>query len=525
MSRLLISFRVSSPPGHALAQFDTETEAFEWVDVGDPVLKIYGAMGICRHRARYFVVFQARREGKPISCIGELDAQLRLTRLAALRRVKDGHSIVAHGDSLLVVSSGTNQVIRIVWPQGAEPKESIFFEIAPGADTLHMNALQAYRGKLYLSMFGPRGDGLWRDASDGRVIRLDDQAVVASGLYHPHALFVDDDALLCVSSMTNRIYRVDADADAREDTRSEPAALPPLDGYLRGVAADDKCIFVGTSTGRTRSRATGEQVDAPAFAKGIECGVHVLDKSTQQARWLDLSPFASEIYDLLVIEPTVPMRGDRTIAMQERLRALNAYTPELRHHASQADQYCREFNSVIRELVDVRRDYATASRILKRLLARAGRPRPQWQFDYATCLLQTGDASGAIEHFRRASEQGYGKAPVRQALKQAIAAAGLQGDVDIAKCLVDDEAESRRAEPAQSNTTQRIAATPVRIRPAPVRAPAAAPAQEGTGDVADARARAEATLARLREQAARATSRGTATSAAETTSGATPHAR
>jgi hypothetical protein len=523
MSRLLISFRVSSPPGHALAQFDTETEAFEWVDVGDPVLKVYGAMGICRHRARYFVVFQARREGKPISCIGELDAQLRLTRLSALRRVKDGHSIVAQGDALLVVSSGTNQVVRIVWPQGAEPKESVFFEIDPGADTLHMNALQSYRGKLYLSMFGPRGDGLWRDASDGRVVRLDDRAVVASGLYHPHALFVDDDALLCVSSMTNRIYRVDA--DARRDTGSEPAALPPLDGYLRGVATDDKCIFVGTSTGRTRSRATGEHVDAPAFAKGIECGVHILDKSTRQARWLDLSPFASEIYDLLVIEPTVSMRGDRTTAMQERLRALNAYTPELRHHASQADQYCREFNSVIRELIDVRRDYATASRVLKRLLARAGRPRPQWQFDYATCLLQTGDASGAIEHFRRAAEQGYGKAPLRQVLKQAIAAAGLQGNVEIAKGLIDDDAETSHAEHMHSNTTQRIAATPVRARPTPASAPAAAPAQEGMGDIADARARAEATLARLREQAARATSRGTATPAAETASGATPHAR
>jgi hypothetical protein len=197
----------------------------------------------------------------------------------------------------------------------------------------------------------------------------------------------------------------------------------------------------------------------------------------------------------------------------------------LRHHASQADQYCREFNSVIRELIDVRRDYATASRVLKRLLARAGRPRPQWQFDYATCLLQTGDASGAIEHFRRAAEQGYGKAPLRQVLKQAIAAAGLQGNVEIAKGLIDDDAETSHAEHMHSNTTQRIAATPVRARPTPASAPAAAPAQEGMGDIADARARAEATLARLREQAARATSRGTATPAAETASGATPHAR
>jgi hypothetical protein len=56
--------------------------------------------------------------------------------------------------------------------------------------------------------------------------------------------------------------------------------------------------------------------------------------------------------------------------------------------------------------------------------------------------LQTGDASGAIEHFRRASEQGFGKAPVRQALQQAIAAAGLQGNVDLAKRLFDDEPET-----------------------------------------------------------------------------------
>ncbi|WP_206956680.1 DUF4915 domain-containing protein [Trinickia acidisoli] len=523
MSRLLISFRVSSPPGHALAQFNTDTEAFDWIDVGDPVLKIYGAMGICRHNTRYFVVFQARREGKHLSCLGELDAKLRLTRLAALRRVKDGHSIVAHDNALLIVSSGTNQVIRVVWPQGGEPKESVFFEIAPGADTLHMNALQAYHGKLYLSMFGPRGDGLWRDASDGRVIRLDDGAVVTQGLYHPHALFVDNDALLCVSSMKSRIYRVDGDGSGRAE--DEPTALPALDGYLRGAATDDRYIYVGTSTGRTRSRATGAIVGMPAFAKGVDCGVHVLDKSTNTARWLDLSPFASEIYDMIALEPTVPMRGDRTTAMQERLRALNAHTPELRHHSSQADQYCREFNGVIRELIDTRRDYATASRILKRLLARAGRPRPQWQFDYATCLLETGNAQGALEHYRRASQQGYPRASMRDAMARALAAAGVDDETAHVELQADEaQAHADYASQMQSNTILRAAATPARAQPAPVSAPADALAHEPVDATSDPRARAEATLARLREKAGRTSSRSAVATLADTTSGATPHA-
>ncbi|RKP44551.1 DUF4915 domain-containing protein [Trinickia fusca] len=492
MTRLLISFRVASPPGHALAQLDTDTEAFEWIDLGDPQLKIYGAMGLCRDGERYLTVFQARREGQPVNCIGELDANLRLTRLAPLRRVKDGHSIVMHDGALLVVSSGTNQVIRVDWPRHGEPKESVFFEIEPGADTLHMNSLQYFDGRLHLSMFGPRGDALWRDASQGRVIRIDDGAVIGDGLYHPHALFVDGDALLCVGSMTSSVHRLSGLAPDAYDALSAgaDAASPALRGYLRGAAADDDAIYIGTSAGRTHSRANGVALGtAPELTHGIDCGVYVVDKATRAIRWIDLSPFAAEIYDVLPIPADTPMRGDRSAAMQQRLRALNAYTPEMRHHAVQADQYCREFNGVIRELIDERNDYCTASRILQRLLSRAGRPRPHWQFDYATCLLETGNAKGALDHYRRALAEGHPREPVRVAVARAVAAVGSINVDDDLRELIGIGNEPARTRGISSTrqaggSIDRTVATPADTARPPV----------------NAQARAKAMLAQLREK-------------------------
>jgi len=341
VTQLLISFCFTSPPGYALAKFDTDSEALEWVKLDQPGLPVYGGMGICPRGDGYIVIFHAVREMHSISCIGELDHDLRLCRMAELKLVSDGHSVIEHDGALLVVSSGTNQVIRVDWPAGGEPEERVYFELEPGFDTLHMNSLRQHQGKLYLSMFGPRTNGSWRNATQGQVICLDDRAASAQGIHHPHGLFAIGDELLCVGSMSGSVRHVAGPARA---------AFPKLDGYLRGVACDAHNMYVGTSRIRDRSKSSGDKVSpSSAMPRGIGCGLHILERETLQPRWLDLSPFAAEIYDIHVLPPGTQVKGTRRDAMASRLHALNGFTPRLLELAQQGGRHAKELVNGIRE--------------------------------------------------------------------------------------------------------------------------------------------------------------------------------
>jgi hypothetical protein len=394
VTQLLISFCFTSPPGHALAKFDTDSEVLEWIKLDQPGLRVYGGMGICRHGDGYIVIFHAVRQMRSISCIGELDRDLRLCRLAELQQVSDGHSVVEHDGALLVVSSGTNQVIRVVWPVGGEPEEDIYFELEPGHDTLHMNSLRLHQGKLYLSMFGPRRNGSWHSATEGQVLCLDDRAAAAQGIHHPHGLFALGDELLCVGSMSGAIRHVAGPARA---------AFPKLDGYLRGVAGDSRYIYVGTSRMRERSKSSGDKVrPLPGMAHGIGCGLHMLERDTLHPHWLDLSPFAAEIYDIHILPPDTKVAGTRRDAMLSRLHALNGYSPHLLELAKRSAQHVATLHGVVRTLIDEDRDYRNASQLLQRLLSGPVQAETDWHLDLAFCKFQQNDLHAALHQLELA---------------------------------------------------------------------------------------------------------------------------
>ncbi|WP_206956678.1 tetratricopeptide repeat protein [Trinickia acidisoli] len=436
MSQLLISFCFTSPPGHALAKLDVDSERLEWIDLAHPDFLIDGAMGISRYRDGYVVVFHATRDARPVNCIGEFDGMLSLKRLAPLPSVHDGHSVIEHDGALLVVSSGTNQVIRVDWPDGAAPRERVFFEIDPGDDTLHMNSLQTFDGKLFLSMFGNRGSSSWRDAANGRVVRLDDGVTVAEGLHHPHGLFVDDGSLLCLASATGDIRRVGGAARG---------ASAKLEGYLRGIASDARFVYVGTSRLRNRSKSTGKKQGVPLVETGVGCGLHLVDKAAGTSRWLDLSPFASEIYDVFPLPEGTPIEGTREAAMLSRLRALNAHTPILMVQATQAEQYFHEFNGVIGELI-AERDFDTAATLLERLMCGPLRTRLDWHADYALCLLHRGDMIGAMQHYAKALGENHPRLTEIQSLALASLQSGNRDDAihQLRKSLAIMKRQSRK---------------------------------------------------------------------------------
>lgn len=428
MTQLLLSFCYAKPSGYVLARMDTRTNAFEWVDLRDVALPVVGATGLCRVGEHYYAAMQIRVPGTVGTLLAELDRAGRVRRVARLAEVFDAHSLLPWQGELLIVSSGSNQVFAVDWLHDGAPRVRLFFEREPGADTLHMNSLQAFNGRVYLSMFGCKPGASWRDARDGQILDLTAGGeVVRRGLRHPHSLFVDRATLLCLSSRDGSLIHV-AGAPRGADR--------PLDGYVRGALAAGGKLFVGTSTPRTHSKSRGvseaadlaTQSSAPAAhaaygtsgmhdtraaQAGGGCGLHIADAATGASRWLDLSPFGAELYD--IVEWTGDaVRGDPTEAMAERLRAVNVQFGELIGAVYRMRTQHGAVARMLRQMMDAGCDMSAARGVLE-TLANDPPTLPEWNYLHARMLLGNGnrgkenhgDPRAALPFLMAALDGGY----------------------------------------------------------------------------------------------------------------------
>lgn len=413
MTQLLLSFCYAKPSGHVLARIDVDTQAFEWVDLGDVAARVVGATGLCRVGSGYYAALQIRVPGTVGTLLAELDEAARIRRVARLAQVLDAHSLLAWQNELLIVSSGTNQVFAIDWPRDGPLRSRVFFEAEPGADTLHMNSLQTFGGHVYLSMFGCKPGTSWRDARDGQILDLSDGGrVVRRGLRHPHSLFVDRGTLLCLSSRDGSLVHV-AGAPRGADR--------PLDGYVRGALAQGGRLFVGTSMARTHSKsrsvaepaagalAPGSFADATRGAPGAGCGLYVIEAGRHESRWIDLSAFGAELYDIAGWHGEA-VSGARTDAMTRRLRAVNAEFGELIGMVYRMRTHHGAIAAMLRAMLDAGRDLSFARATLEQL-ANDAPALPEWSYLHARLLLADGERErargAALPYLMSALEGGY----------------------------------------------------------------------------------------------------------------------
>jgi len=350
MAQLLLSFCYSRPLGYALARYDTESEALEWIDLGATPFPVHGATGICLTEQGFYAALHLSQG----TMLADFDMDCRLRRVGVLPQILDAHSIVIWKGAPLIVGTGTNQVFSVDWPSGQEPAARVFFELA---DTLHMNSLQVFDGHLYLSMFGRKSAGelSWKSARDGKIVKLsEDSQVVASGIYHPHGMFVDRDTLCSLDSMNGAIVPIDGAIADR---------YPPLLGYIRGAACDAENIYVGVSIPRafSKSRGCAETAAQPTGCGTNGCGLHLIERASRQTKWLDLSPFGA------VWPGTTPISCPREQAMVSRLHAMNLESASLSATWTRLQDERKTIIEAINDLIAVDHDYRAAGRILERL--------------------------------------------------------------------------------------------------------------------------------------------------------------
>jgi hypothetical protein len=261
------------------------------VSLGYPDL-VTTATGMTRSGGRIFVLFESREKKTCVAALQEND----LTPLFQyeLPEVKDGHSILATGACLYVVSTGTDEVIcydikekslenpRVIW-QASDTKR----------DTHHVNSITEHDGDILVSAFGPKTGDLWATASNGYIFNITTGMLVADGIHHPHSL----------SFRNGRVYY----SDSHRNTfcvMGEAEPIFGLSGYSRGISwFSDKLACMATSIGRRTSRSTGMITNPadPGEPAG-ECTLLLGDISKKKiVKKFDLSWFGPEIYDVLAL--------------------------------------------------------------------------------------------------------------------------------------------------------------------------------------------------------------------------------
>lgn len=287
--KILISFcKLSNPQNSGLLLYDVCCFTGHWIDLGFPK-EITGCRGLSRHREFILIAFQA--EGRAfISVISERN--LKPLFYIALEEVREVHSICALDNSILVVSTGTDEVIGYEFSNKGFRNPMVIWKASnEKRDTHHVNSILQMENEIYISAFGPKNNELWLSATNGYIYNISTDKFIKEGINHPHSL----------SAINGRIYYCES---AQQQFRSLGGEINfKLDGYTRGICFLDRdTVIIGTSVGRKSSKSTGIIYNPadPGDPSG-ECSLTLYHLQNGIISKLDMSTYGSEVYDLCLL--------------------------------------------------------------------------------------------------------------------------------------------------------------------------------------------------------------------------------
>jgi hypothetical protein len=304
MSRLLISFCNTFPQGFPLAVYDFASGEFAWLPAHGPDQPIGGASGVCWGNGEYYALFQHRVPGWPSTLI-VYGPDLNVRAAIRLQRVQDGHSLIWHDGELLVVSTGTNELIRVSVDvaAGTAREESLWALGDERRDCDHVNSVAWWQGRLCAGLHGPRQGGESSfEPPAGRIIDVASQETLWERLLHPHSLLAVDGTLYFAESARGRLWSLQSKEGSYY---AEP--IKELSGYLRGIAIDGKHLFVASSSQRLTSKSKGTLMKPPHnLLEPTHCVLYRMDLVNGQVEHRDLTPFGREIYDVVLLPQDAP---------------------------------------------------------------------------------------------------------------------------------------------------------------------------------------------------------------------------
>jgi len=229
-------------------------------------------------------------------------------RYLRLDELSDPHDVLFTKEGFVVVSTSTNTVLWL-----SEVGEVVRSWKAPGeGDAWHLNSLADDGGRLIASAFGrfqshrqwafeeTRGVGFVFDLATGEDI--------LTGLWCPHDPHRLEEGWIVCNSAGREVVEL--------DEKGASVRRLQLDGWARGLAVDDKTLFVGESASRTADGAYAESA-----------AIVVVDRDTWRVEERVRVP-CRELYDL-VLAPRTLLGGIRTAFRTNPLRVAEHDQAEL----------------------------------------------------------------------------------------------------------------------------------------------------------------------------------------------------
>jgi Domain of unknown function (DUF4915) len=210
--------------------------------------------------------------------------------------VADPHDLAVVDDEILVVSTGTNEILAA----DSRGRVRIRAKFADADNAWHVNCLERTPdGRLLATAFGRRdAPSAWvQHPRDGVIFDVDTLEVLAADLHLPHHPRWTPDGLLVTASGDGTVLRLDDDG--------QPDGVAELNGFTRGLLLSDGLLLAGVSV--RRHQAVGH--------RGADGGqIVALDPVTLRLVHSWDVPIA-EVYDIAVVPDALVAgirRGDLT---------------------------------------------------------------------------------------------------------------------------------------------------------------------------------------------------------------------
>jgi uncharacterized protein YodC (DUF2158 family) len=222
-----------------------------------------------------------------------LDKHLTVEKITKLPQAKDIHGITSNGNEILVASTGTNQIISVNSVSGSV--EAFWFNGDSLSDTIHLNDIGIFNGKIYGSHFGLRHPNQVRS---GGIVDVSDGKSFAEHLREPHSVMAYDNDIYVLESGTGDLLKF--------TPGFAPQRVLGVAGYARGLAIDATHFAIGKSGYRKESRHGVGDGRMPPFSTSDAAaewlrlsGVFVVERSTQKANFIDTTAIGAEIYQIV----------------------------------------------------------------------------------------------------------------------------------------------------------------------------------------------------------------------------------
>jgi hypothetical protein len=296
---ILVSFcNVKRQAAPRLALFNPTSSRLIHVSLPSALQRIRGITGLTADESYIYAATQGAEFGGERGAFLLIFARKTFAFVSSFRfrHAVDVHSMCFRRRRLLVVSTGTDEVIELTIHDGTVESELVYWRARPGekrSDTRHLNGICYTPEGVLLCGFGVRRDELWGSATNGFIFNLDQKEMLASGLEHPHSVTCFRSSIVFCESRKRTICLW------------KKAINQLLPSYTRGLCHAGFFLFAATSTGRSQSGSKGPAIEDRSVlgAQHGGCTINQLDPRTLAVlKSFNLNTKAKEIYDLLAID-------------------------------------------------------------------------------------------------------------------------------------------------------------------------------------------------------------------------------